>query len=281
MSDADLVAADQVWLDAFATSTEFSRSATPRTDSELQADLARRSYLLRGDPDGSFVAVADGSVVGLAQSHRREGTFVLAKLAVAPGFQDRGIGKALLDQVLSYAEGCRAAYIFSSVDPRAIHRYISAGFKLRPAVRITPRPSDPGPVPPEIRLSDGNAEDLGRVEAIDRRVRGSARTSDVELWLSGGAALVIDDRGGYVVLGPNRITALAALDEQIARDLIGVALEGFPDGILRSGSWIAGDQHWAIEEAAKRHAEIEVHGAVMTRGVSELPYPYLPNGLFG
>ena len=41
------------------------------------------------------------------------------------------------------------------------------------------------------------------------------------------------------------------------------------------------DQQWAIAQAAGDKATIEVHGAMMTRGVEALPRPYLPNGLFG
>src|ERR1700722_7903938 len=77
MNAGDFAAATEVWRDAFATTTEFPQSTTPPTASELAAGIARRAHLLRHDPGGSFVAEADDGVVGFAQSHRREGTFVL------------------------------------------------------------------------------------------------------------------------------------------------------------------------------------------------------------
>jgi hypothetical protein len=183
--------------------------------------------------------------------------------------------------VLDYAEGCRFAYVFSSVDPRALHRYVRAGFRLRPAVRITPRALEPDRAPVGIRVASATEADLAYVASIDRQVRGSTRTDDIGFLLTSGSTLLIDERGGYAVLGPNRIATLGATNESTARRLFGAVLDGFPDGAVRSASWITGEQHWAIEEAAIRRAEIEVHGAVMTKGVAHLPYPYLPNGLFG
>jgi predicted N-acetyltransferase YhbS len=281
MTDDDLVAADRVWMEAFATSTEFPPSPTPRTTDEVTAALERRAHLLLHDPAGSFVATIDDKVVGIAQSLLREGTFVLAMLAVTPGFQDLRIGEQLLTSALDYAKSAHAAYIYSSSDPRAIHRYLRAGFRLRPAIRITPKGMETTPRSSRLRISAGTMKDIAFVSEIDRAVRGSARSADVAYWLRAGATLVIHDDGGYAVLTPARLTALAATEEAIARELFGAVLEGFPDGVARPAGFIVGEQHWAIEEASSRRASIEVHGAVMTRGVERPPYPYLPNGLFG
>lgn len=281
MTAADFTTADVVWRRAFATSTEFPQSTTPPTEAELAASIARRAHLLQHDPGGSFVAVIDDTVVGIAQSHRREGTFVLAMLAVAPEFQDAGVGQQLLAAALEYSSGTDAAYIFSSSDPRAIHRYVSAGFTLHPAVQLTGRLARSGSPPKSLRVSDGRAEDLDRVEAIDRALRGSGRRVDVAFWLANASTLLIHDGGGYAVLSSNRLAALGAGEERVARELLAAVLSGHPDGILRSASWIAGEQQWAIEEAALQRATIEVHGSVMAKGVGRLPNPYLPNGLFG
>ena len=281
MTATDFGTADEVWRNAFATSTEFPQSTTPPTESEQAASIARRAHLLRHDPGGSFVAVIDDTVVGIAQSHRREGTFVLANLAVAPDFQDAGIGQRLLDATLDYSNGSTAAYIFSSSDPRAIHRYVRAGFTLHPAVQITGRLPDEDRAVERIRISQGQPEDVAYVESIDRALRGSGRSSDVAFWLESGSTLLLHEDGGYAVLSSNRLAALGALEEPVARELLGAVLSGHPDGVFRSASWVAGQQQWAIEEAASRRATIEIHGSIMARDVARLPHPYLPNGLFG
>jgi predicted N-acetyltransferase YhbS len=279
MSSDDFAAADEVWRDAFATSSEFPQ--TPPTASEQAAGLARRAHLLRHDPGGSFVAECDDAVVGFAQSHRREGTFVLAMLAVSPKFQEAGIGGRLLDAALDYATGGSAAYIFSSSDPRAIHRYVRAGFTMHPAVQVTARDTHGDVSYDRIRVSQGVAEDVAYVESIDRVLRGSARSIDVAFWLESGSTLLLHEEDGYAVLSSNRLTALGAANDTVARELFSAVLSGHPDGVIRSASWIAGEQQWAIAEAAMQRATIEVHGSVMARGIQRLPYPYLPNGLFG
>jgi len=281
MNAGDFAAAIEVWRDAFATSTEFPQSTTPLTTSEEAAGIARRAHLLRHDRGGSFVAEADDVVVGFAQSHRREGTFVLAMLAVSPKFQEAGIGQRLLDAALEYAMGCSAAYIFSSSDPRAIHRYVRAGFTMHPAVQISARPTNSNLAYDRIRVSQGGPEDIAYVESIDRALRGSARSVDVAYWLESGSTLLLHEENGYAVLSSDRLTALGAANDTVARELFGAVLSGYPDGVIRSASWIAAEQQWAIAEAAAQHATIEVHGSIMARGMAHLPYPYLPNGLFG
>jgi predicted N-acetyltransferase YhbS len=281
MNSDDFAAADAVWRDAFATSTEFPQGTTPPTPSEQAAGVARRAHLLRHDPAGSFVAESDDAVVGFAQSHRREGTFVLAMLAVSPKYQEAGIGQRLLDAALDYATGCGAAYIFSSSDPRAIHRYVRAGFTMHPAVQVTARNTGGDLSYGRIRVSEGKAEDVSFVESIDRALRGSARSADVIYWLESGSILLLHEEGGYAMLASNRLAALGAVNEAVARELLRAVLSGHPDGLIRSASWIAGEQQWAVAEAASQRATIEVHGSVMARGMRHLPHPYLPNGLFG
>jgi predicted N-acetyltransferase YhbS len=280
MNAGDFAAATEVWRDAFATSTEFPQSTMPPTATELAAGIARRTHLLRHDPGGSFVAEADDVIVGFAQSHRREGTFVLAMLAVSPNFQEAGIGQRLLDAALEYATGCGAAYIFSSSDPRAIHRYVRAGFTMHPAVQVSARRNSDLSCD-RVRVSKGGPEDIAYVESIDRALRGSGRTVDVAYWLESGSTLLLHEENGYAVLSSDRLTALGAANDTVARELFGAVLSGYPDGVIRSASWIAAEQQWAIAEAAAQRATIEVHGSIMARGMPHLPYPYLPNGLFG
>lgn len=281
MLDADLLRADEVWAAAFATSTEFAPRSEPLSPTELTANLDRRRHLLTHDPHGSFVAVSDGMVIGLAQGHRRGDTYGLAMLAVDPAFQDRGIGRALLDLALTYAEGTRAQYIFSSSDPRALHRYVRAGFFLHPTVRITPQEEMTLPDGDALRLASSGEHDLDIVDAIDAAVRGTTRRQDVQYWLRSEIQLILYDTDGYAFINPTRLVALCARSEEVATELLHGVLGGYPDGVKRSLGWAVSEQQWAIIQATKDKATIEVHGAMMTRGLTALPTPYLPNGLFG
>jgi ribosomal protein S18 acetylase RimI-like enzyme len=282
MGDDDLSAVDAIWQEAFA---EMRRSngaeVTERSEEQARNDQARFLHLLRTDAPGCFVVEDNGEVVGFAQSHVRETTFGLAMLAVRPDHQDRHLGRTLLDAALAYGAGSRTRFIFSSSDPRALHRYVRAGFTLRPTVAFTgPTPQGAGP-DGSLRISDGDASDLDLVASIDREVRGSARNADIAFWLSCGLQLVIDGRGAYAVIGPGRLTALGATDPLLASELLRALLLGFPEGRQIDAGWIVAEQDWAIRTASECGASLKVQGAMMTAGDRQVPFPYLPNGLFG
>jgi len=62
-----------------------------------------QSFSLKDDPDGLWVAEADGDIVGFALSWVCGGLWFLAELFVAPGHQGRGVGNALLARTLEHA----------------------------------------------------------------------------------------------------------------------------------------------------------------------------------
>lgn len=280
MTEADLLAADALWNEAFATSIDFPRADTPRTEEELRGDLDRRRHLLTNDPEGSLVACDGDRVIALAQGLRREDTYCLAMFAVAPDRQNQGVGRELLARALEYSHDCARAYIFSTSDPKALHRYVSAGFRLNPAVRVTPRASLGVTQSRDVREGTGSSDERSVIDEIDHTVRGARRPRDVEYWLASGMKLLLLEDKGYAFVTQNRLVVLAARDQHTARELFAAVLSGFPDGVARSASWIVAQQQWAIAEATRLGATLEVRGAVMTRGIQVFPEPYLPNGLF-
>lgn len=60
-------------------------------------------FSLKDDPDGLWVAEADGDIVGFALSWVCGDLWFLAELFVAPGHQGRGIGNELLARTLEHA----------------------------------------------------------------------------------------------------------------------------------------------------------------------------------
>jgi GNAT superfamily N-acetyltransferase len=76
----------------------------------------------------AFVAEADGRVAGLAASVGigKESVRFLTDLYVYPDRQSRGVGRALLGEVLA---GSDERMTFSSGDPRALALYIRAGMR--------------------------------------------------------------------------------------------------------------------------------------------------------
>jgi ribosomal protein S18 acetylase RimI-like enzyme len=60
-------------------------------------------FSLKDDPDGVWVAEADGEILGFAFSWASGDLWFLAELFVAPGHQGRGIGNELLTRTLEHA----------------------------------------------------------------------------------------------------------------------------------------------------------------------------------
>ncbi len=65
-------------------------------------------FSLQDDPDGLWVAEADGQIIGSALSWVCGDLWFLAELFVAPGEQGRGVGNGLLARTLAHAEAARA-----------------------------------------------------------------------------------------------------------------------------------------------------------------------------
>jgi hypothetical protein len=62
-----------------------------------------QSFSLRDDPDGLWVAEADGEILGFAFSWVCDVLWFLAELFVAPGHQGRGLGNELLKRTFEHA----------------------------------------------------------------------------------------------------------------------------------------------------------------------------------
>src|ERR1700736_4057500 len=135
MRPDDVDAASDVWLSAFSEMRHrYGLPEVVRTPEAERRTSTRIAHLLATDPDLSTVGVdSSGALVGVAQALVRDGIWVLSMLGVDPSSQDRGLGRALLDRALASSVGVPGAMILSSRDPRAMHRYVKAGFDLHPA----------------------------------------------------------------------------------------------------------------------------------------------------
>jgi GNAT superfamily N-acetyltransferase len=253
---------------------------TPERTADLIGLGQRRiRYLRSTDPGGSWVAEEGTRIIGIAQAHIRGAIWTLATLGVLPGFQDKGIGHALLSQVLEYGNPASPGAIFSSPDPRAVRRYVSAGFDLHPTAVAY------GPVRKAVDMQagvrKGSLDDLRCVNDIDRAVRGADRRGDVEFQLSIGYQLLVDDVGGYAIIRGGRLAMLSALDEGIATRLLLSAIAQCPPGAPVDVSWITAEQQWAVRAVAVAGVPIRIHEGIMMRNGWQPRLPYLANGIFG
>jgi len=281
MAPEDAGACQAVWHDAFpAMRAAYHLPGAPVTDADREHVRRRVAALCGTDPDGSVVATVDDVVVGFAQALRRERLWVLSQLAVAPAHQGRGAGRDLLEAALDSAEPGGPGMIMSSRDPKAMHRYVQAGFALRPSLVAmgTPRRSA---LPATGAVREGTEADLDFVARVDRLLRGAPHGSELTGLLDDGERLVVLPGRGYAVARPGGVRVVGGLDEEAATVLLAEVLGGEPAGSVIDVNWITGAQQWAISLCSALGMELVPMGAVMVRGRPGPLAPYLPTGAYG
>ncbi len=251
-------------------------------------DAARRwhdriAYPFEVEPQGAFVAERDGRVIGAGQAMRRERLWLLSLLTVDPSVQSAGAGRALMDRTIAYGDGADGGLILSSNDPRAMRLYARAGFAMLPALRSDGKPDRSKFPAADRRVRDGGADDLERLAAISREIRGAPHTPEVAFLLArdGDARLLlIEDRGFAVVLAGSAVWLLVARDEDSARALLWAAIEAVGDSDGSYVNWITGDQQWAVDVVVAAGLRLTTYGALCVRGNPGRLAPFLPSGPF-
>jgi predicted N-acetyltransferase YhbS len=237
--------------------------------------IDRVRHLLEVDPGGSFVAEEDGRVVGVAQALRREGIWGLSLLAVDPGHQSAGLGRALLDAALLYADGTSGQIVLSSSDRRAMRSYAGVGFSIQPAVCAfgTVRRQA---LPAALGVRPGTRADLELAAEVDRAVRGAAHGPDLRRLIAGGLGFLVAP-AGYVVHDGGSPVLLAARVASTAQSLLWAALAEAPPGLEVGVMNLTAGQTWAIPVALEAGLSLEHGGPTFVRGRLGPLTPYLPN----
>jgi GNAT superfamily N-acetyltransferase len=276
MEADDLEAVTAVTKSAF---DDLARRFGEEPEPPPPAEWADRRVLhfVETDPGGAWVAEHDGRVVGAALASLREGIWGLSLLVVDPAEQSAGVGRALLERTLAYADGARGGIIVATLDARALRAYRQAGFEFHPSAGATAVPR-PLAMPPTVR--EGGLEDVGLSEAVDRDVRGSAHGRDIEAMLGLGLGMLVVEDRGYAMVDETRVFLLAARDEDAARDLLRGALARAPEGQEFSMQGITSKQSWVLDVVLEAGLKLELWGAQFLRGDVGRFSPYLPSGAY-
>ena len=287
MADADVAGAVAAFESGFLAMR--ARFGLPITGGSLQDEQRRQErtrHFLATDPGGSWVADDDGTIVGLSQSFVREDYWMLSQLGTVPGVQGRGLGRELLRLALSHGDPTSPGTIQCSRDPKAMALYSSFGFSLHPVVaawgHLRPgavtRPEEVQRVEPE----DVSETHLLVVTAIDRHVRGSARTIDIVSMLSQPGQSPAAARRPWLRRGQGRAHRHAGGgDDESASLVLRTMLAESPEGETIEVNWLTSAQQWAIEVLTRAGVELQPYGPVMVRGMDGPPSPYIPSGGYG
>jgi ribosomal protein S18 acetylase RimI-like enzyme len=271
-----LVAAD---LEAAASVAAAAFSKDLRDAAAARRWRERIEYPWRTDPRGAFVAELDGRVIGVAEAIVRERLWCLSMLAVQPGIQSAGAGRALMDRAMAYGRAADPGLIVSSNDPRALKLYADAGFALHPTFEadgLVDRrrlPAQNGAV------RDDEHADLEALAALTRDVRGAPYTAELGFALGqGGRLLRVGHRGFALVGAEGGLWVLVARDEEAASALLWNALAVAEESARVR--WITGAQQWAIEVVARARLRLTAYGALCVRGAPGPLAPFLPSSPF-
>jgi ribosomal protein S18 acetylase RimI-like enzyme len=205
--------------DDLARTRGWAQAARPATPPDRF--LAFRASVLRHDPDGFWVAEADGDLVGFGIAVQRDTVWYLAALHIRPAYQSRGIGAELVRRALAAARPASLLTVGADArNPMSNALYGRFGmFPETPLVELSGATwaSDTGILrpgaPPSVDLA-----------SIDQTVLGMTRPQDHAFWgaVPGlhafavvGDRSVVGDRGvvGYAyVQGDGAIGPIAVLD---------------------------------------------------------------------
>jgi ribosomal protein S18 acetylase RimI-like enzyme len=189
-----------------------------------------QNFCLEDDPDGLWVAEADGEIVGFALSWVCGDLWFLAELFVAPGHQGSGIGNELLARTLDHARKAGAAnkslitFTFNVVSQGL---YVRHGLLARMPIYFVSAARDALKTPLQggtlrARPIEPTTSDLQRLAQIDIDTLGTSREKHHRYLLGEGATrgFVLEDNGesvGYAYvsatghIGPLAVTRPGAM----------------------------------------------------------------------
>jgi ribosomal protein S18 acetylase RimI-like enzyme len=283
--DEDLAAMAEVTAEAYhrvdlLTQPRSWPDPVRRPTARQGAWIARTRGALETDPEGCFVAEADGEVVGCAVSRTRELMWILSSFAVSPTHQGLGVGTQLLQAALHHGRGCLRGMFASSADPAAVRAYRRAGFDLHPQM-VLRGVVDRSDLPVVERVREGSAGDRDLMDSVDRQTRGAAHGPDHDVLLAQLRLVVTDHHSGsgYAYLDPDTGAPLllAATSRRTASALMWEGLASSPPGSEVVVAHVTAANQWALDVGLEARLEVHQSGYLALRHMAP-PSPYVHHG---
>ncbi|HYN70637.1 MAG TPA: GNAT family N-acetyltransferase [Candidatus Eisenbacteria bacterium] len=227
------------------------------------------AHTLATDPTRFWLAARGDQVVAFGSAVVRGPVWFLSMLFVDPAEQARGLGRALLQQLLpASADGPILATATDSAQPISNGLYASLGIVPRlPLLNLVGRPRedhDLPPLPPGIRVEPigGQASDAAAIAALDRAVLGFEHPEELAfLGRDGRVGFAFRDREGTLqgygyASEAGRVGPLGVADPTLLGPALGHLLTAVqPRGA--SSVWLPGSATDAIVVALRAGLRIE------------------------
>jgi len=155
--------------------------------------------MLVSRPDFHAVAAwADGRLVGSNFLSCTDPVGGVGPITVDPGFDGRGIGRVLMQDVIGHAGkiGMKQVRLMQdSFNTKSLSLYASLGFNLREACGVM----DAKPAPePDPTIRPATAADLPALDALCQRLYKCSRKGEVAAALAGGLLVLLREKDGCV-----------------------------------------------------------------------------------
>jgi GNAT superfamily N-acetyltransferase len=169
---------------------------------------------------GTFVAVLDGSPVGMVIGNDYGALAYVGQMAVDPPFQRRGIATALMNDLIAWADARGFAGIELDATPVGAPLYARYGFAAAGETRVYESPQRGGALGSGVLPLSGDPraarpyapDDWAALIAADARAIGGDRAEMLRL-------LIDDDQNIVVVSGPPGSVTGYALAQRLAQTL--------------------------------------------------------------
>ena len=233
-SPDDAAACGQICFEAFGSISAAHGFPSDFPSPEVATGLVG---MMLGHPGFySVVAEVDGEVVGSNFLDERSPIVGIGPITVAPGVQDGGIGRALMDDVLARAVDTGAPgvrLLQSAYHGRSLALYSKLGFSVRETLACMQGPAPSVSVPGHA-VRAATLSDIAACDALCLRVHGHHRHGEVADAVEQGSALVVEHDGrisGYSTALAFFGHTVGETDEDL-KALIGSASELAGPGIL-------------------------------------------------
>jgi GNAT superfamily N-acetyltransferase len=201
----------------------------------FQAKYSRKDRLLRYlklQPDGSFVALLDETVVGFGAVMGYGRFAYIGLMSVRPDIQKRGVGAALLERCLGWAENHRCSTLLLDATPAGFPLYRRYGFveEDQTVVMKQTQPVSPPQTLPDM-VTPLQMEQFSELVSIDTPAFGGDRSAVLEVYCGADPQRVLVARdasghlSGYLVAQAEVLGPWVAHSSEYAARLLRYALE--------------------------------------------------------